>query len=275
MSVTIARSRSTTASALFSLQRGPRRPRVVSDGDVLGLEVLRRGGARSGEVHTTGPEHRLLPHECAEVRRAHRGGGDVRDVDDADRSLGIDGMVVARLALVRDHHVAAVRREGEHVGQRADGHPAERRERRGPEEEHGAGHRLVGGLHGHGDDTITRRHAVRRTAAEALGADGGDAARRGRVAQVEHVEAAERAVDHEQVPAAGVEGRDLGGGSTAAAVEAADRGQADAGGAGRGLVGRGRRIAALPQRIGGARGEREDGDDRECTKGEDAEQTRS
>jgi len=50
-----------------------------------------------------------------------RGRGDpVRELDDAHRSLGVDGEVVGRLALVGDEGVLPVRRDRDHVGERSD-----------------------------------------------------------------------------------------------------------------------------------------------------------
>ncbi len=126
---------------------------IVRHGDVLRLQVL--GHSRTGGIARPGPDDadRRIEGRVVESREAGRGDirvGQIhcadRHVDDANRSFRIDA--AARFALVGDQQPPAVRREGDHVGERAHSHRAERTAG-GVEELNGA--RI-------GDDRVLHRH---------------------------------------------------------------------------------------------------------------------
>ena len=123
------------------LQRHVGGPGIVGHGDVFRFEIL-----RNGRVRTEDPDA-LIAQRLGVGERAESGrrDGPVRHVDDRHGAFGIDrvGLVVAvRLTLVGDEHEASVRRESQHVGQRADRHREKRsapRREVGPKEDHRAG----------------------------------------------------------------------------------------------------------------------------------------
>ena len=117
------------------LQRDPGGAAVGRDGDVLRLEVLGDRRPAVGGVASSAPVMRTPCRSSASrsalkrrksADRATACSGAAADVDHADRTFGIDRVVVARFAFVGREHVAAVGRERDHVGQRADADDGDR-----------------------------------------------------------------------------------------------------------------------------------------------------
>src|SRR5690606_16045424 len=111
------------------LKRGIGGAVVGRDLDPFGLEILRGRGARAEDAYAGGAQLVL-----AAVERRKAGSADIvladvrgagRKIDDADRALGVDRIVLAWLALVDHQHPASVGREGQRVGQGADFHHRE------------------------------------------------------------------------------------------------------------------------------------------------------
>ncbi len=217
------------AVGLLDRDVGLARRRV--DGDVLRLEVLRdrevgRAGAGVGAAAVDADALR----ETAALERVEVGEGNValggrshrrRERHDRDRALGVDRVVVGRLALVGHHGLGAVGRDGDHVGQRAYAHRAERRTVTGSVEEHQPA--VVGlgvGLDRHhtepvlahgdgvGDGTVGDDGAVVGGHAGGLEVEqlGGVL----RVGGVEHLDPGLRGVHHQEPVERGVELDDLG-----------------------------------------------------------------
>ena len=159
------------------LERGPGGPAVGRDGDVFGLDVLRERGPAVGRVDIRSRNPHALPFkqvtlavEAEEVGR--KGDGMIRvlaDVDHADRTFGVDGIVVARLAFIGGEDVATVGSERHHVGQRADANDGDRLVvrrgvwtlRRGTEQHDVAGIRLAWSDDRHRHQAVTRGDARR------------------------------------------------------------------------------------------------------------------
>jgi hypothetical protein len=197
------------------LQRHPGRLPVLRDGDVLGFEVLRDRGAGAED-----PDGRIQDGvvEFIECRGAHVGRRQLRDVvrqvDDADRTLGVDVVGIVRLALVGDQHALAVRGEHQHVGQRADldcygkCHGRIRVIARGIEKDHLAGSGLGNGLDRRGGEPLEDGDAVHGpaqvNAEELVGRFG--------VQHVQHIDLAALGIDHEQALGFRIVRDDLGGG---------------------------------------------------------------
>jgi hypothetical protein len=151
--------------------------------------------------------------------------------DDADRAFRVAGAgnaVAAWLAFIRDQHLAAVRREHQHVGQRADLHAVDQLEVGGVVERHGARIGLDRRFDGKGDQAVVHGDAVDGLA-EARDADRAQQLGCSRCAQVQHIDRAIGAVDDEQALAGRIVGSDLGR-ADGAAVVAADFFQRQRGG---------------------------------------------
>ncbi len=218
------------------LQRGPCGLAVGGNGDVLGLEVLRGAGARAIDAHTLRAQRGLLAVERGEVGDAHGGCGRAAHVHDGDAAFGVGLVVVAGLAFVGQQHGLAIRREGDHVGQRAHGGRAQQRQVAGAVQGHAARGRLHGRLNGHRHQAVVHGHAVDLGAGQhAAGIDLADLHRVGGHAQVQHIHLAGQGVHHEQALGGGVVGGDLGRrDAELAGGVAADLFELDAQGLGRG-----------------------------------------
>jgi hypothetical protein len=178
----------------------------VAHRDVLGLEV--RGGIGPRSEHAHAGVERGADIGVERDLRGHGGGGTSREVDDGDRAVGVDDIVGAGLALVRDEELPAVGGEGDHVRERADLDQAEEGAVGG--EEHDGARVLLGvGLDRHGDEPVVDGHAVGdgapRRHVDAVDVFGG----RG-IGQVEDVERGGGGVRDEQARAIGVECSDFG-----------------------------------------------------------------
>jgi len=217
------------------LQAHPRGAGIRRHGRVLRLEVLgdgERGDSGSRILAATedadvGREGlRAVGLERAEVGGAHvrllRKCHGRREGDDADPALGVDGVVLGGLPLVRDDESGAVGRERDRVGESADGDGPERLTGPGGIEEHdpadvglrvgfdGDGTQAVGadghGVHGDagGDRGSVTGDDPDRLHLEELGGRGG-------VGQREHVDLRRRCVDHEESLGRRIVGDDLRG----------------------------------------------------------------
>ena len=172
---------------------------VRRHGDVLGLQVLRHRGVGAEDAHG---RRQLAVARAAdvEVREAdgrHAGAADAAgEVHDGHAALGIDAVplvVGVGLALVRDDDPGAIRREGDHVRQRADVSEALLGAGGGVEEVDAA--RLLGVaavLDGDGDDAVLDRDAVRNAKA----GEAGQAGDVGTGGGVEHIDARLCTVHH-------------------------------------------------------------------------------
>ncbi len=189
------------------LQRYPSGFRVLGHGDVFGLDILSHRGARSKDAH------RRVQFGVVELREGGR--ADVvlgqpanipGQIDNTDRTFGVDGVVIVRLALVGDQYALTIRREGHHVGQRADLDGCEDFAI-GIEENRFAWIGFGVRFHSGDDQSLVNIHAVDDTAdvhAEQQRGGGG-------FARVEHVDLAALRVDHEQPLSPRIVSHDLGG----------------------------------------------------------------
>ena len=190
---------------------------VTDDSDVLGFEIARDRqvlfGGGTEDPHILGQGLRSAVLELVEVRsvhvrvrrRGHLGG----QIDDGHRAFGVGREIIGRFALVRNQGMAAVRGDGDHVGQGPDGNLAED-VRLGVvrvEEHHGSRLCLVIVLEGDDAEAVlTDGDRVRDPRAGDLG----DLLRVGRVGGVDDVDGGRLGVDSEDRVA--VDGGDLGGG---------------------------------------------------------------
>jgi hypothetical protein len=189
------------------LQRHPGGLGILGNRDVLGLEVLRHACVRT--EHTDARIQCRVVVEFLEIGRAHVGLSELsnvaRQIDDADRALRIDPVVVARLALVGHQHPLSVRREGHHVRQRTD--LDGREDISVGIEEHRLARIRFGIRLDRGDDQpLVDSHAVDDPAED----DAEQELRGGGGADVEHINVSALGIDDEQTLRLGVVGHNLG-----------------------------------------------------------------